>query len=80
MSSYFQRVVTEWASEPKNGNVYGSRTILTIENGKGKEIKELLDKHGDILAREVKMRKPGSASRKKNKETKKNRGKTRKHA
>ncbi len=78
MSSYFQRVVTEWASEPKNGNVYGSRTIVTVENGKGKEIKESLDKHGDILAREVKMLKPGSASTQTKK--KKNRGKTRKHA
>jgi hypothetical protein len=82
MSSYFQRVVTEWASEPKNGNVYGSRRIVTIENGKGKEITESLDKHGDVLVRKVKMtRRIGPALHRSRKKGKRNgRGKTRKHA
>jgi len=51
--SYYESVTTQWSSEPK-GTVYGTRNIVTIKNGKGRKIKEALNKHGHVMERNTK--------------------------
>lgn len=87
---YYESVTTQWSSEPKDGSIYGTRNIVTIKNGKGKKIKEALNKHGKVIERKTKTLKnqevtpirngtfiPGLWS---NCGLKCQRGKTRKHA
>jgi hypothetical protein len=57
MSSAFvyESVTTNWSSSPKNDEkVYGTRNIVTIRNGKGKKVKEALDKQGKVVERKTK--------------------------
>lgn len=51
---YYESVTTQWSSEPKEGNIYGIRNIVTIENGRGRKIKEALNKRGKVMERKAK--------------------------
>ena len=49
MSAYYSSSQTSWSSDPKNGNVYGTRNVVEIKNGKGFKLKESLNKAGKVL-------------------------------
>lgn len=44
MPAVYHSETTNWSSEPRNGNVYGTRNIVDIKNGKGYKIHTYLNK------------------------------------
>ncbi|NBY39870.1 MAG: hypothetical protein EBQ66_02955 [Flavobacteriia bacterium] len=52
----YESVTTNWSSSssPKNDKIYGTRNIVTIKNGKGKKVKESLNKEGNVIERNAK--------------------------
>lgn len=54
MTSFYSSSQTNWSSSPKNDNVYGTRSIVEIKNGKGFRVNEALNKSGEVLERKKK--------------------------
>lgn len=53
---YYHSETVRLSSEPINGNVYGTRNIVTIKNGKGTKVKSALNKSGKpVKTRKVKL-------------------------
>lgn len=45
--TFYHSETTSWTSSPKNGKQFGKRNIVTIKNGKGTKLVQMLNKNGN---------------------------------